>query len=515
MGIFDIFKPKQTTEPAGNPLAQYGIKQQQNPIASFGVPQGQPATTNQQIFTPTPTPLAPKVSQPQSNANQFDAALVEKYRQQFSSPDELQKQKMMLEADLQREQQRKMDSVKTRDNAITAPDTFDSTKMGANSSMTALQQKRRAAQARLTGLVEPTKNEIDIQNRLNALNENIAKASNLFTKQYSDAEKNPQGLFGGGLEAGLRDLDKEQTMKINALTNLQSALQGNLQSAQDLRANEYSQLKDLQTMTNPEVIGTPQVNQQTGDVYAYVQDPTTGTIEVQNVGNVGVDESFDIQSIVTDETTGETYAVGTVNGQLVTKPTGVRKQTSGSGGGTMAGFVGSPLVGQSNYSNLGTRQKTQADSINNLVASLKDYKDLYSTAVGLGGIEYFGGDAGLLETKLNSIIFAAAQAEGTGALQKADREVIEKIIPNPTTIGGGLNSFFKGGTSTGIKKIDDQIAKYTGQLANYGLQPSGINPYSSGNDTEQIPMISADGEPVYVPANEVEDALLEGYSYDL
>lgn len=135
--------------------------------------------------------------------------------------------------------------------------------------------------------------------------------------------------------------------------------------------------------------------------------------------------------------------------------------------------INSALVNQPGYSKLNAKQKTQADSINNLVTALTDYKKEIAAGGTKGGFNLFGKDSALLQTKLNSIIFAAAQAEGTGALQKADRDVIEQIIPNVTSLGGAWNAITKGGLPGVNAKIQDQITKYTSNLAGYGLVPTG------------------------------------------
>ena len=139
--------------------------------------------------------------------------------------------------------------------------------------------------------------------------------------------------------------------------------------------------------------------------------------------------------------------------------------------GVTVGSSSSSLVSQPGYSKLNAKQKNQADSLNNLVRSLNEYKNTIRDTVAPSGVNLTGADAGLLETKLNSIIFAAAQAEGTGALQAADRAVIEKIIPNPTSISGAFNALTKGGKEGQINRIQDQINKYTNNLYGYGLTP--------------------------------------------
>jgi hypothetical protein len=134
--------------------------------------------------------------------------------------------------------------------------------------------------------------------------------------------------------------------------------------------------------------------------------------------------------------------------------------------------------------------------LNNLVRTLKEYRSEFQRLVGDSGSQMFGQGAALLETKLNSIIFAAAQAEGTGALQQADREVIEQIIPNPTTIGGSWNAFRKGGKQGSLGKIEDQIQKYTDNLATYGLQP--VEPEREEESTSENIVVAPDGTEVEI-----------------
>lgn len=147
-----------------------------------------------------------------------------------------------------------------------------------------------------------------------------------------------------------------------------------------------------------------------------------------------------------------------------------RAETGGMPGMSDAG---NPFVFQPAYGRLTAKQKTQADSLNNLVRSITEYKAYVNDNVNRTGVKMTGEEAAVLQTKLNSIIFAAAQAEGTGALQQADREVIEKIIPNPTSIGGAWSAITKGGKAGQLLQLEDQISKYTQNLAGYGLKPTG------------------------------------------
>lgn len=181
------------------------------------------------------------------------------------------------------------------------------------------------------------------------------------------------------------------------------------------------------------------------------------------------------------------------------------------GGGSLPGDGTGALSTQPNYSRLTANQKKQADSLNNLVRTLAEYKQYYSDNRGaLGGVagNLVGADSGLLQTKLNSIIFAAAQAEGTGALQAADREVIEKIIPNPTSLGGAWNTLTKGGAEGNIARIQDQVDKYTQNLATYGLTPVVSDSYAAGGSAGggQVVVQTPDGASYTFPNQAAADA---------
>lgn len=193
------------------------------------------------------------------------------------------------------------------------------------------------------------------------------------------------------------------------------------------------------------------------------------------------------------------------------------RATPTAGGITTTGeapLAGSALVNQPQYQSLTNSQKTRADSLNNLVQALTDYRSYLDQTTGFTGINLFGEDSAVLQSKLNSIIFAAAQAEGTGALQAADRAVIEKIIPNPTSLGGAFNAITHGGKSGELAKIDDQITKYTNNIKQFGLIPTtqgaanGTDQYASlrsqlkGNEI----LVLRNGQPYAVTPSEFNSA---------
>jgi len=104
---------------------------------------------------------------------------------------------------------------------------------------------------------------------------------------------------------------------------------------------------------------------------------------------------------------------------------------------------------------LTTAQTTAVNNLDAVLKSLDDYRQLYAQNVGITGGNIFGTDAGKLAGSYNALLFQIAQAAGTGALQAADREVVESMIPNPTTISGAIGGLVRGGRAGGLNSIDE------------------------------------------------------------
>lgn len=143
---------------------------------------------------------------------------------------------------------------------------------------------------------------------------------------------------------------------------------------------------------------------------------------------------------------------------------------------TPTGTQNSALGTQTAYKSLTAAQKTQADASNTILNSLQSYRELYDRLVKPSGSNIAGTDSAELASAYNSLIFQVAQAVGTGALQQADREVIEKIIPNPTSgiFAAPIGRMLKGGKAGGLQQIDSQISEYQSRLKNYGLEPTQL-----------------------------------------
>ncbi len=156
------------------------------------------------------------------------------------------------------------------------------------------------------------------------------------------------------------------------------------------------------------------------------------------------------------------------------------KNEGGTGalvGGWWGWQSGVEISMQPAFKNLRAKEQTQAVSLDNLVRELNKYREIIQNAnIGKGGVELVWVNAGLIESQLNALLFAAAQAEGTGALQAADRQVLEKVIPNPTTLTGAFTSLKSWGLEGVYSKIDNQIRKYEENLKSLWLSTSYVRP---------------------------------------
>lgn len=277
-------------------------------------------------------------------------------------------------------------------------------------------------------------------------------AKNTTLTQMQTVVKNATDMATARLNQQKAELDIQETLVNNVA---QSALSAVLKADGTLDLDMLQQIADEQGIDPNTLYGAVQKAQKDEIVFQQAESKFASD-QLQAGATLGL----------TQANTQKAYA------DIAKTKADTAKTVAETGGGAGVGGSSTALRQQPNYNTLTAKQKTQADSLNNLVRAMGEYKTYLDDHTGSTGGNLFGGDSAVLETKLNSIIFAAAQAEGTGALQAADRAVIEKIIPNPTTVGGTLNAWFKGGKQGELDKIDDQIAKYTSNLGTYGLTPT-------------------------------------------
>ena len=98
----------------------------------------------------------------------------------------------------------------------------------------------------------------------------------------------------------------------------------------------FSLLQDLQKMTMPQMIGSPQVDSFTGEVRAFMQDPMTGQIQMQSLGNVGASKEYLQTGTYQDQNGDQIFWGLTPDGQIEAQPIG-GYATVGAGGYTGGG----------------------------------------------------------------------------------------------------------------------------------------------------------------------------------
>lgn len=113
-----------------------------------------------------------------------------------------------------------------------------------------------------------------------------------------------------------------------------------------------------------------------------------------------------------------------------------------------------------------------------VISGLKEYRDLYdkvSKDNTLSPTEFAGKDAAVLKSKHKALMFNIAQAEGTGALQEADKKLVEELLPdvstaNPADISGQLLRGGREGNLAAMNDVIEQMKQRVSRLS--GLDPS-------------------------------------------
>lgn len=286
-----------------------------------------------------------------------------------------------------------------------------------------------------------------------ALQDAITQKTNTLDKMQATI-KNQVDLATSKLNQQKTALDV-QTTQINNLA--QSALQASLKLDGTLDLDQIQQIADENGLDANALYGAVQKAQQ-DEVLFQQGESKFASDQLQAAA----------QLKATGASTEASLASASSSRATAAKTAAETSALNGTAGITTA------LSSQPGYKALTAKQKTQADASNNIVQALKTYRTQYDSLVDETGANVLGADAATLESAYNALIFQVAQAVGTGALQQADREVIEKILPNPTTLSGAFGSATKGGKTGGLGKIDGQITQFTNQLSNYGLKPTEI-----------------------------------------
>lgn len=152
----------------------------------------------------------------------------------------------------------KIDSTIPSDALKTTPNTTGMSEQRKSYQQNVLTSKYAAEEEKLLS---------DIMN----LRTGIAGLKGTQAQEYATAETNPTGFGGGALGTSLQRLSKDQALELNARTGQLNAYLDNLELYQGYR---------------PKTIGSPQIDDATGEAFVYLQDPTTGEIVTQSLGQV-------------------------------------------------------------------------------------------------------------------------------------------------------------------------------------------------------------------------------------
>jgi hypothetical protein len=255
-------------------------------------------------------------------------------------------------------------------------------------SLSEILDTRKQLQRQVLEANKPTQNELDLTDQLNATKKLSRDAQVEYRRQeerllgqggatreqttpfISETAKSYQRSLAdvGTSQSGLADLLEAEINKrksnVDYATGLLNADKDNI-----------SMLQDLQKSTRPDVLNT-QVNDLTGDVTAFIQDPTTGTITSQNIGNVGAKKQY-VQSGTYQDSAGNQVFWGmNPSGQIETKMLG----GGGSGGnGLSGGYTSKQITAISKINQDVSKNATYAKT-----SSMRNYGDNVLASLSLG-----------------------------------------------------------------------------------------------------------------------------------
>lgn len=187
-----------------------------------------------------------------------------------------------------------------------------------------LLKDNKELQTRYLGTLTPSAEEKTLQDELLAIK-----------KQNQDAQMHPEaaGTPMSVVTASRSELAKEGALKeSNKLTELQLAQNRRTSEGEGLAkaiaftTENFNTLSQLQKLTKPDVLGT-KVNDQTGDVYSYIQDPQTGALTTKMIGNVGAGKQFQNTGTYTNSKGQEVFYGVTPDGKIEQSVLGSAKGT--------------------------------------------------------------------------------------------------------------------------------------------------------------------------------------------
>lgn len=167
-----------------------------------------------------------------------------------------------------------LDAINARNNPpavdINIDDTITSDALKGDSSATSTREKRNKRE-RTVRESRYQKEEEQLLKDIQNFRTGLAGLQSTQAQEMYDLEKNPYGALTSGLNAELGRLDRQQAIELNARTGQLNAMLDSLEMYQGYR---------------PNIVGSPQIDEQTGEAFAYIQDPMTGELYTQSLGAV-------------------------------------------------------------------------------------------------------------------------------------------------------------------------------------------------------------------------------------
>lgn len=146
---------------------------------------------------------------------------------------------------------------------------------------------------------------------------------------------------------------------------------------------------------------------------------------------------------------------------------------------------------------LSAAQQTKLDSINIVNGQLANYRNLLDTYASGNGVALTGEKAAKLRSAKAALEFAIASAVGTGALQAADRAVVEDMIPDPTSLRGALGSTIRGGKAGSLAGLDQAKGVFDAAASTIS-SGSAVVPTAGG---AQPKTMTLNGQTLYLQAD--------------
>lgn len=296
--------------------------------------------------------------------------------------------------------------------------------------------------------LQPSQTEQDLTSQLNALN-----------------QSERQGL-----------LDTEnKVIPMSFITGQQASIQ------RQAGIDRQALAEQLGTVQSQRQAGLDAINQQiqiAQSQYNAGVDMNNNLMKIQQL----MDEKSKLETQVVQLDNGATVLVNTQTGEVIKNLGGIKPTTGGGVGGV----------------DLTTAQTTAINQVDTVLSSLDSYKTLYETLSNKRGGKIFGEDASRLAAAYNTLMFQIAQAAGTGALQAADREIVEAMIPNPTKLSGSVRQVFRGGRTGGVKAIDEARTLFENKKISILSSPYSTENLNPSGTTQPQTIIAPDGTEIQI-----------------